>query len=105
MSTSSDSSVIVVGAGVIGLATAVELAARGHEVTVLDPAPASGASHYAGGMLAPAAEVVYQQDPLFPLMRASGAWYPELIDLVAAHTEVPTSYRAEGTLVDRKSVV
>ena len=99
MSTSSDSSVIIVGAGVIGLATAVELAARGHEVTVLDPAPASGATHFAGGMLAPAAEVVYQQDPLFPLMRASGAWYPELIDLVAAHTEVPTGYRAEGTLV------
>ena len=98
MSTSSDSSVII-GAGVIGLATAVELAARGHEVTVLDPAPASGATHFAGGMLAPAAEVVYQQDPLFPLMRASGAWYPELIDLVAAHTEVPTGYRAEGTLV------
>ncbi|OFN76730.1 glycine oxidase ThiO [Corynebacterium sp. HMSC070E08] len=99
MTTSSESSVIVVGAGVIGLATAVELAARGFKVTVLDPAPASGATHFAGGMLAPAAEVVYQQDPLFPLMRASGAWYPELIDLVAAHTEVPTGYRAEGTLV------
>ena len=63
MSTSSDSSVIVVGAGVIGLATAVELAARGFKVTVLDPAPASGASHYAGGMLAPAAEVVAALPP------------------------------------------
>ena len=85
MSTTTHSQVIVVGAGVVGLATAVELAARGHEVTVLDPAPASGATHHAGGMLAPAAEVVYQQDPLFPLMRASSAWYPELIDLSLIH--------------------
>lgn len=99
MSSATHSQVIVVGAGVVGLATAVELAAHGHEVTVLDPAPASGATHHAGGMLAPAAEVVYQQDPLFPLMRASSAWYPELIDLVSAHTDVPTGYRAEGTLV------
>ena len=99
MSTTSHSSVIVVGAGVVGLATAVELASRGHAVTVLDPDPVSGATHFAGGMLAPTAEVVYQQDPLFPLMRASGAWYPELIDLVSAHTEVPTGYRNEGTLV------
>ena len=99
MSTATDSSVIIVGAGVVGLATAVELASRGHEVTVLDPAPASGATHFAGGMLAPTAEVVYQQDPLFPLMRASGEWYPELIDLVASHTEVPTGYRDEGTFV------
>ena len=99
MSTASDSTVIVVGAGVVGLATAVELASRGHAVTVLDPDPASGATHFAGGMLAPTAEVVYQQDPLFPLMRASGAWYPELIDLVASHTDLPTGYRDEGTLV------
>ncbi|WP_411708537.1 glycine oxidase ThiO [Corynebacterium sp. LaCa116] len=99
MSTASDSTVIVVGAGVVGLATAVELASRGHAVTVLDPEPAFGATHFAGGMLAPTAEVVYQQDPLFPLMRASGTWYPELIDLVASHTDVPTGYRDEGTLV------
>ena len=58
MSTTSHSSVIVVGAGVVGLATAVELASRGHAVTVLDPDPVSGATHFAGGMLAPTAEVV-----------------------------------------------
>ncbi|WP_293771260.1 glycine oxidase ThiO [uncultured Corynebacterium sp.] len=91
--------VIVVGAGSVGLATAVELAHAGYSVTVLDPAPASGATHHAGGMLAPAAEVVYQQDPLFPLMQASGAWYPALLELVGAHSALPTGYRDEGTLV------
>ena len=89
----------VVGAGIIGLATALTLADRGHTVTVHDPEPASGASHHAGGMLAPTAEVVYKQDPLFPLMRASAEWYPELIELTAKYTDLPTGYRTDGTLV------
>lgn len=91
--------VCIIGAGIIGLSTAVTLADEGHTVTIVDPAPASGATHHAGGMLAPAAEVIYQQDPLFPLMQAAGRWYPGLIDVVAAHTDVPTGYRTEGTLV------
>lgn len=89
----------IIGAGMVGLATAVELAHHGHSVRVIDPAPASGATHHAGGMLAPAAEVVYQQDPLFPLMQKSGQWYPELMEIVAAHTDLSTGYRTEGTLV------
>ncbi|MBA1838351.1 glycine oxidase ThiO [Corynebacterium sp. zg912] len=89
----------VVGAGIIGLTAALTLADRGHTVTVHDPAPASGASHHAGGMLAPTAEVVYKQDPLFPLMRASAEWYPDLIALTAKYTDLPTGYRTDGTLV------
>ena len=91
--------IAVIGAGIVGLSTALTLADRGHRVTVYDPAPASGASHHAGGMLAPTAEVVYKQDPLFPLMRAAAAWYPELIELTARYTGEPTGYRTEGTLV------
>ncbi len=89
----------VVGAGIIGLASALTLADRGHQVTVHDPAPASQASHWAGGMLAPTAEVVYKQDPLFPLMRAAGEWYPDLIALTRTYSDLPTGYRTDGTLV------
>lgn len=92
-------SVAVVGGGIIGLSTALTLADRGHAVTVYDPAPASGASWHAGGMLAPTAEVVYKQDPLFPLMDTAAAWYPDLIRLVAKYTDSPTGYRTDGTLV------
>ena len=81
------------------MTTALTLADRGHTVTVHDPAPASGASHHAGGMLAPTAEVVYKQDPLFPLMRASAQWYPDLINLTAKYSDLPTGYRTDGTLV------
>lgn len=93
------SAVTVVGGGIVGLATALRLADRGHTVTLMDPSPASGATHHAGGMLAPAAEVVYRQEPLFPLMLASARLYPELIGVVEKHTDLPTGHRAEGTLV------
>lgn len=91
--------VAVVGAGIIGLSTALTLADRGHSVTVYDPAPLSGASHHAGGMLAPAAEVVYKQEPLFPLMLRAAEWYPELIELTGKYSPAHTGYRIEGTLV------
>ena len=47
---------VVVGAGVIGLSCAWRATAAGWRVTVLDPAPARGASWVAGGMLAPVTE-------------------------------------------------
>ncbi|MGV0433266.1 glycine oxidase ThiO [Corynebacterium sp. 20_84] len=94
--------VAVIGGGIIGLSTALRLADGGHSVTVYDPEPASGATWHAGGMLAPAAEVVYKQDPLFPLMIAAGKWYPELIELTQKYTDSPTGYRTDGTLVVAK---
>ena len=48
----STSELLVLGAGVIGLSCAWRTAQLGLRVTVLDPAPASGASWVAGGMLA-----------------------------------------------------
>lgn len=89
----------VIGAGIIGLTTAFELQERGFAVTVIDPDPASGATHYAGGMLAPVAEVQYRQEPLFPLMLRSAQLYPSLIERVSQYTTADTGYRTEGTLV------
>ncbi|MHC9549425.1 glycine oxidase ThiO [Corynebacterium diphtheriae] len=91
--------IAVVGGGIVGLSTAFELSSRGHSVHVFDPNPASGASHFAGGMLAPAAEVQFQQDPLFPLMKRAGELWPDMVRRVAQHTSLPTGYRTEGTLV------
>lgn len=54
--------VIVIGAGVLGLCSAAELAARGHAVTVLDPGGAN-ASSVAAGMIAPALESLLDDVP------------------------------------------
>ncbi|SJM57509.1 glycine oxidase ThiO [Gulosibacter sp. 10] len=90
---------IVVGAGVIGLATAWELSRRGWSVTICDPAPASQATRAAAGMLAPAAEVVWGQDALYPLMRDSAERYPEFVARIEARTGRPTGYLRNETLV------
>jgi glycine oxidase len=49
------SEILIIGAGVLGLATAVELTARGRQVTVVDPG-GDNASSVAAGMIAPALE-------------------------------------------------
>ncbi len=91
--------VTVIGAGVIGLATAFELMERGDKVRVVDPDPAGGSSHHAGGMLAPSAEVQYRQEPLFPLMVDSARAYPLLLERLSARTDLPTGHDTAGTLV------
>ncbi|MBA4806950.1 FAD-binding oxidoreductase [Brevundimonas sp.] len=51
----SSPSIVIIGAGVLGLSTAFELKRRGHVVTVVDPGTAN-ASQVAAGMVAPAME-------------------------------------------------
>ncbi|MGV8929350.1 MAG: NAD(P)/FAD-dependent oxidoreductase [Brevundimonas sp.] len=68
--------VIVIGAGVLGLCTAAELAARGHAVTVVDPGGAN-ASSIAAGMIAPAMESLLEDLPAERaalLIRARDLW-------------------------------
>ncbi|MCI4012574.1 glycine oxidase ThiO [Brevibacterium sp. ZH18] len=91
--------VVVIGAGIIGLSTAWNLRARGADVTLIDPAPAAGASHAAAGMLAPAAEVVWGQSPLYPLMRASSELYPDFAAEVASASGRDLGYSTAETLV------
>ncbi|GAB3619131.1 glycine oxidase ThiO [Glutamicibacter endophyticus] len=91
--------ILVVGAGIIGLATAFELKTAGHAVRVIDPDPAGGASHAAAGMLAPAAETVWGQHALHPLMVQAAADYPQFIDRIEAITTERPDYRDNATLV------
>ncbi|WP_271165921.1 NAD(P)/FAD-dependent oxidoreductase [Brevundimonas intermedia] len=51
----SSPTIVIVGAGVLGLSTAFELKRRGHRVTVVDPG-GPNASRVAAGMVAPAME-------------------------------------------------
>lgn len=91
--------VIVVGAGIIGLSTAWHLHRLGAGVTIIDPAPGQGASHAAAGMLAPAAEVVWGQSPLYPLMRVSAEMYPSFAAEVASASGADLGLTDAGTLV------
>ncbi len=74
--------ITIIGGGIIGLTTAFELTEHGGKLPTPKPATTAlpttarrfypAASHYAGGMLAPIAEVQFQQDAALPgLMTAS----------------------------------
>lgn len=91
--------VVVVGAGVVGLASAWRLAQRGAQVSVVDPAPGSGASGVAAGMLAPVTEARMGEDALLRLSLASWRRWPEFAAEVEAAGDADIGYRADGTLV------
>lgn len=103
--------ITIIGGGIIGLTTAFELTERGENVHLIDAETSDygttddgtalypAASHYAGGMLAPIAEVQFQQDALFPLMTASADAYPSLMGRLSRATNLPTGYDTTGTLI------
>ena len=67
--------VIVVGGGIIGLSAAWKLQNDGVDVVVVDPAPGTGATHAAAGMLAPIHEAYWGESHILRLnLAASQAW-------------------------------
>lgn len=91
--------VVIVGGGVIGLATAWRLAVRGASVTVADPDPGRSASWAAAGMLAPVTEVHPGEEQLLRLNLASAALYPDFVAELEESTGANVGYRRSGTLI------
>jgi glycine oxidase len=90
--------VIIVGGGVIGLATAWRSLERGLRVTVADPGPASKASHVAAGMLTPVSELSYGEEALLRLGLASRERYPSFVAELEEVSGRHTGFRDDGTL-------
>jgi glycine oxidase len=95
----SSSDVIVIGAGVIGLGIAWRLQQRGLVVTVVDPAPGSGASTTAAGMLAPVTELNYGELELLRLGVESARRYRDFAAELEAASGLDIGYRQCGTVV------
>ena len=93
--------VVVVGAGVIGLACAWRCAQRGLRVLVLErePQPGAGASGVAAGMLAPVTEAEFGEEALLRLNLAGAELWPAFADELAECSGIDTGYRASGALV------
>ena len=91
---------VVVGAGVIGLGVAWRLAQAGRRVVVLEKGAAGrGASWAAGGMLAPAAEIGFEELDLYRLGRESLRRWPDFARELEKASGQSVGYRTEGTLV------
>lgn len=91
--------VLVLGAGVIGLSASWRAARDGHAVTVLDPAPTSGASWVAGGMLAPVTEAWPGEEALLALGVESVRRWPAFAAELTAAAGQPAGLRTDGTVV------
>jgi D-amino-acid dehydrogenase len=70
--------VAVVGAGLVGLALAYELACLGASVTVIDADHPGRATDAGAGILSPITSVEMEPD-LWPFLRQAGAHYPALL--------------------------
>jgi glycine oxidase len=93
------SDVLVVGAGVIGLASAWRAAQRGLSVRVIDrETPGSGASRVAAGMLAPVGEASWGEEALLELNLASARAYPSFIAELERASGREVAYRRCGGL-------
>lgn len=99
MDNSANTGLAVVGAGVVGLSCAWRAARDGVTVTVIDPAPASGSSWVAGGMLAPVTEAWPGEEPLLELGAESLLRWPAFAASLAADSGLPAGLRTEGTVV------
>ena len=93
----SGSEIIVIGGGVIGLATAIELRLLGAEVTVLSKDFKAAAGHAAAGMLAPQAEQI-APGAMQDLCLASRELYPDWVSKIEAISGVDVGYWPCGIL-------
>jgi glycine oxidase len=92
--------VAIIGAGIVGLAIAWRLAARGVSVQVFDRGAAgAGASHAAAGMLAACAEAEPGEEALVALGRESQARWPAFAAELLEVSGIDVELRPEGTLL------
>jgi len=92
-------SVVVLGAGVVGLSIALELVDAGATCTLVDPEPGRGASWAAAGMLSPAAEVAPGEEALLADLRAAALMWPAFARRVEAAGAVDVGYCASGSVL------
>ena len=93
------SDIVIIGAGAIGCMTAMELAARGAQVTLVDRAEAGKEASWAGGgILFPLLPWQYREE-VNRLALAGAAGHPALADELHAATGIDPEYSVSGMLV------
>lgn len=93
-------SVVIIGAGVMGLGVAWQLSKAGRRVLVLEKHhPGAGASRAAAGMLAPMAELQYDEEPLLHFSLASQRRWPSFVEELEADAHMSVEYETSGTLL------
>lgn len=96
----SNKRVTIVGGGIIGLGIGWQLAKVGCSVSIYERDIAGRAASWAAaGMLAPHAEVHFEERDLLRLGVQSSRIYPEWVAELETDSQMNVGYRAEGTLI------
>ncbi len=92
--------VIIIGAGVAGLAIAWRMAKSGAQVLVLDRAqPARGATYASAGMIAATAEIAVAGSPGVLFGRRSRDLWPDFAKELESASGVEITFRQDGALI------
>ncbi|MCA0976461.1 glycine oxidase ThiO [Halomonas denitrificans] len=89
---------VVIGGGVIGLMTALQLADAGHSITVIDRGQCGREASWAGGGIVSPLYPWRYSDPVSQLASWSEGAYPELSLSLLEETGVDPEYRQKGLL-------
>nr|WP_219721971.1 glycine oxidase ThiO [Microbacterium aurantiacum] len=73
---------VVIGGGIVGLSIAWGLVRAGRDVRLVDPAPATGATYAAAGMITPVSEHRPTERALHALAQESAADYPAFLEAI-----------------------
>jgi len=92
--------VLIIGAGIIGLSIGWRLARAGCDVELFErDAAGEAASHTAAGMLAPDAEIEFEETTLHALNQESRRRWPDFAAELQEETGIDVGLRTEGTYV------
>jgi glycine oxidase len=91
-----ETGVLIVGGGAIGLSLAYELAGRGHRVKLLDRGDSQQRSSWAGAGILPPTQQATAVDPLEQLRGLSHAMFRSLSEQLREETGIDIGYRACG---------
>ncbi|PSQ72089.1 MAG: glycine oxidase ThiO [Bacteroidetes bacterium QH_2_64_26] len=95
-----DDDVLIVGGGTIGLSIGFELVRQGVPTAIFErDQTGRGTSYQAAGMLAPDAEIEFEELGLYEFNRESLRRWPDFADRVEAASGQSVDYRDDGTLI------
>lgn len=89
---------LILGGGVIGMMTALQLAEAGHDITLIERGQCGREASWAGGGIISPLYPWRYADPVNDLARWSARHYPQLARRLAADTGIDPEYRRKGLL-------
>jgi glycine oxidase len=92
--------ILIIGGGIIGLSTGWQLVKKGCDVEILERGKAGeSASRAAAGMLAPQAEMGFEDIELFNLCRTSLALYPDFVNELYIDSGIKVDVEKTGCIL------